>query len=205
MFGRFRALVILGAILLGTSRADAASIEQLLQGARAQVGETVNYDGSYRSIPYPGGDVPRASGVCTDVVVRAYRAVGLDLQKLVHEDMERNFALYPSKRRWGLSLPDSNIDHRRVPNLETFFSRFGKKLSVDLSVDGAEPGDLLVWMLPGALPHIGFVSDRKQGSDYLVIHNVGRGAKEEPFIGEYPLVGHYRYLPRDLFSGQEQR
>lgn len=172
-------------------------ISKLIESARAQVGQTVFYDGTYRSIDYPGGDVSKDTGVCTDVIVRAYRNVGYDLQRLVHEDMRAHFPLYPSRRIWGLTRPDSNIDHRRVPNLQTFFTRFGEKRSTDLTVDAAQPGDLLVWMLPGNLPHIGIVSDRKRsdGREHLVIHNIGQGTKEEDLIGRYDLIGHFRYTP----------
>lgn len=192
------ALFYLGVLLPMVCEAQLPTgVPKLLESARSQIGETVEYDGSYRAIPYPAGDVAKETGVCTDVVVRAFRKLGYDLQQLVHEDMRSNFDLYPSRRLWGLSKPDSNIDHRRVPNLETFFSRFGKKLSPNLASDPAQPGDLLVWMLPGNLPHIGIVSDRKRWGwgHYLVIHNIGRGAKEEELIGQYDLVGHYRYAP----------
>lgn len=187
-------------VLLPTMECEAqllAGVPKLLESARAQIGETVEYDGTYRSIPYPGGDVAKETGVCTDVVIRAFRRVGYDLQRLVHEDMREHFSAYPSRRIWGLTKPDSNIDHRRVPNLETFFGRFGEKRSADLTVDPAKPGDLLVWLLPGNLPHIAIVSDRKRadGSEYLVIHNIGQGTKEEDLIGQYELVGHYRYTP----------
>lgn len=172
-------------------------IEALLQSAQSQIGQTVEYDGSYRVIAYPGGDVPLTTGVCTDVVIRAYRALGFDLQKLVHEDMKAHFAEYPSGKIWGLSRPDSNIDHRRVPNLQTFFARQGISFAPGVNDEPPLPGDLLSWDLPGNLPHIGIVSDRKtqDGSQYLVIHNIGSGAKEEDVIGRFRLTGHYRYRP----------
>ena len=169
--------------------------QALIANARRQIGTTIHYDGSYEAILYPGGDVDPSRGVCTDVVIRAYRGVGLDLQVLVHEDMKKNFAAYPSKRIWGLSKPDKNIDHRRVPNLQKFFQRQNAELSKDLSRSPAKPGDLLTWMLPGNLPHIGIVSD-KYNSDrtrYLILHNIGNGTKEEDIIDKYPLTGHYRY------------
>ena len=182
---------------VGCEAQQLAGVQKLIASARAQVGETVEYDGTYRSIDYPGGDVAKDTGVCTDVIIRAYRKVGYDLQQLVHEDMRAHFDLYPSRRKWDLRRPDSNIDHRRVPTLARFFSRFGEKRSANLAVDPAQPGDLLVWLLPGNLPHIAIVSDRRRtdGSEYLVIHNIGQGAKEEDLIGRYELIGHYRYAP----------
>jgi uncharacterized protein len=170
--------------------------EKLLQSARSQIGRTIDYDGSYHVLPYPGGDVPLRQGVCTDVVIRAYRALEIDLQKLVHEDMRAHFELYPSRKIWGLTHPDSNIDHRRVPNLQKFFERQGKAFGISGS-EALRPGDLLTWELPGALPHIGIVSDRKalDGSQYLIIHNIGRGTKEEEVLGMFKLTGHYRYAP----------
>ena len=190
--------IFLCMLLISEAIAEPSSeIGALLRSARAQVGETVGYDGSYRTIAYPGGDVPSATGVCTDVVIRAYRKLGFDLQRLVHEDLKAHFQEYPSRRIWGLMKPDRNIDHRRVPNLEAFFKRHGKVLSIDLEAEPALPGDLLVWVVPEALPHIGIVSDRKRadGSEYLVIHNIGEGAKEEDVIGRFKLTGHYRYAP----------
>ena len=120
----------------------------------------VTYDGSYLSIPYPNGDVPKDIGVCTDVLIRAYRKLGTDLQKLVHEDMKSNFSLYPSKRIWGLKSTDKNIDHRRVPNLQTFFKRHGVNLSISDNKMDYSVGEIVTWMLPGNLPHIGIVIDQ---------------------------------------------
>ncbi len=174
-------------------------VSELIESARAQVGKTLIYDGSYQAISYPGGDVPLVRGVCTDVIVRAYRTLGFDLQKLVHQDMRARFEAYPSTRIWGLSRPDRNIDHRRVPNLGAFFKRHARVFSAELENDPASPGDLLTWRLPGGLPHIGLVSDRKNpgGERYLVIHNIGFGAQEEDVIGQFELTGHYRYRPWD--------
>lgn len=178
------------------SRADDFDPQKLITAARSQVGVTTGYDGSYRKIAYPGGDVSATTGVCTDVLVRAYRVLGLDLQKLVHEDMARNFTLYP--RQWGLKGRDTNIDHRPVPNLQVFFARYGKALSV--SPDGAEyaPGDIVTWNLRLAgspLPHIGIVSDKKSadGKRPLMIHNIGGGAQEEDMLFNFKITGHYRY------------
>ncbi|HOT27370.1 MAG TPA: DUF1287 domain-containing protein [Candidatus Ozemobacteraceae bacterium] len=167
------------------------SLERFLESAMLQTRLTLFYDPSYVKLPYPSGDVPIERGVCTDVIVRAFRAVGVDLQKLVHEDMKRHFRLYP--KRWGLTRPDPNIDHRRVPNLETFFSRHGMKIA-DLSPASFRKGDLVVWNLPGGLPHIGIVAtDPATGSPRpLCIHNVGAGTRLEDVLVEWPITAHYR-------------
>ncbi len=158
----------------------------ILEAARAQVGVTVIYDGSYRRIAYPGGDIPADRGVCTDVLIRAYRKAGMDLQVLVHEDMTRAFDAYP--HLWGLRRPDSNIDHRRVQNLKVFFSRHGKTLPVSASAGDYLPGDIVVWRLPSGLPHIGLVSSRLvPGTGRpLVIHNIGQGTQEEDILFPTP-------------------
>ena len=155
----------------------------------------VAYDGSYFKIPYPNGDIPPHLGVCTDVVIRSYRALGIDLQKAVHEDMVRHFAVYPSKRIWGLSRPDRNIDHRRVPNLRVFFARNGEELPVSDRGDAYRAGDLVTWMLPGNLPHIGIVSSQftPDGKRRLIVHNIGAGPKLEDVLFRFPITGHYRY------------
>jgi uncharacterized protein YijF (DUF1287 family) len=167
--------------------------DRLVAAAIAQTtGPRVTYDGAYRRIPYPGGDVPETIGVCTDVVIRAYRRIGVDLQVKVHEDMAKSFRAYP--RQWGLAGPDSNIDHRRVPNLQTFFSRVGASLAVSRSADDYRPGDLVTWMLPGNLPHIGIVADRRTaGGTPLIIHNIGRGPEIEDVLFSFDITGHYRY------------
>lgn len=183
---------LLAAVALAVSSAAFADTPQLVAAAREQTQSAVIYDGSYIRIGYPMGDVPQGRGVCTDVVIRAYRAIGIDLQVLVHEDMRDSFALYP--RLWGSSKPDPNIDHRRVPNLQKFFERVGAKMRA-----GAAPaylaGDLVTWMLPGNLPHIGIVSDRlAPGTGRpLIIHNIGAGPVEEDMLLAYPITGHYRY------------
>jgi uncharacterized protein YijF (DUF1287 family) len=159
--------------------------------ARRQIGVTRVYDPAYVVLPYPSGDVAQDRGVCTDVVIRALRAEGLDLQKTVHEDMRAHFGLYPKK--WGLRRPDRNIDHRRVPNLQTWFARQGWSLTPAQSANAYRPGDLVTWMLPGNLPHIGIVSDRTSWRDVpLIIHNIGSGAREEDILFAYPITGHYR-------------
>lgn len=182
---------------LPTAAGTIANIVTLIESARSQVGKTIIYDGSYQRMSYPGGDIPIERGVCTDVIVRAYRALGFDLQQLVHEDMRKHFNQYPSRRIWGHTRPDRNIDHRRVPNLSAYLMRHAKSFSKDLEKDPARPGDILTWNLPGNLPHIGLVSDRKtfDGSQYLVIHNIGAGTREEDIIGQFELTGHYRYHP----------
>jgi uncharacterized protein YijF (DUF1287 family) len=165
---------------------------ELVIAARRQVGITVIYDGSYRTLDYPGGDVPIERGVCTDVIVRALRtARGADLQKLVHEDMSTHFRDYP--RRWGLTRPDANIDHRRVPNLMTYFERAGHARPLSSAAADYLPGDLVAWDLGGGVLHIGLVSDRKAVTGVpLVIHNIGAGAREENILFRYAIIGHYR-------------
>ena len=163
--------------------------------ARAQIGKTVLYDGSYRRLAYPGGDVPLERGVCTDVLVRAFRAAGADLQALVHEDMKAAFDRYPTA--WGLTAPDANIDHRRVPNLVVFFSRHARVLRADDDPSHYAPGDVVVWRLASGVPHIGLVSDAlAPGTGRpLVIHNIGRGVQEEDVLFAYVLTHHFRYIP----------
>lgn len=165
---------------------------RLTEAALERTNHTVIYNGSYRQIPYPGGDVPAHIGVCTDVLVRSYRTVGIDLQELVHEDMKAAFSAYP--KIWGLSRPDSNIDHRRVPNLETFFTRNG--VSLPLSDDPTEylPGDIVSWRLPGGQPHIGIVTDQiaRSGAP-MIVHNIGFGPKLDDILFEYEMKGHFRF------------
>lgn len=168
--------------------------QRLVEAAREQTRHRVVYDGSYQRIAYPMGDVAPDRGVCTDVVIRAYRELDIDLQQLVHEDMKANFSLYP--KHWGLSRPDSNIDHRRVPNLQTYFKRHGHSLGVPRTMDAYKPGDLVTWMLPGNLPHIGVVSTRRSadGERPLIIHNIGAGPQEEDALNVAPITGHYRFV-----------
>ena len=187
--------VLLALLLAAPAMADSGRC--LVEAARKQIGVTVLYDSGYRRIPYPNGDVPQDRGVCTDVLVRAYRQLGVDLQVRVHEDMSAAWRAYP--KNWGLSRPDSNIDHRRVPNLGTFFTRKGKALPVSRNAKDYVPGDLVTWRLPSGVPHIGIVSDRKMASGVpLVIHNIGGGTQEEDALFVYTLTGHYRYAPEDL-------
>jgi uncharacterized protein len=169
----------------GRSRSGRA----LIGAARRQIGVTLNYDPGYTALTFPGGDVPRSRGVCTDVVIRAYRdAFGLDLQALVNADMRRAFAAYP--HRWGLRGPDRSIDHRRVPNLAAFFARQHAQLPIPRDANGWQPGDIFTSLIGGRLPHIGIVSDRQPG---CVIHNIGNGAREEVALFRYPITGRYRW------------
>jgi uncharacterized protein YijF (DUF1287 family) len=166
----------------------------LIQAARSQIGVTTRYDGGYVGLSYPGGDIDRKTGVCTDVVIRALRdAHGIDLQVKVHEDMKRAFSSYP--KNWGLSRTDKNIDHRRVPNLQTYLKRQGNARPVTTVAKDYQPGDIVTWTVSKTLPHIGIVSDRlnKAGTHPLVIHNIGAGTQEEDILFAFPITGHYRY------------
>lgn len=173
--------------------------EQLNAAALARTKAFVLYDPAYVRIAYPGGDVAENRGVCSDVVIRAYRALGIDLQQLVHEDMRANFAAYP--KHWGLTRPDSNIDHRRVPNLETFLRRQGAALPPSDDPADYKPGDVVAWNLRGPggfLPHIGIVTDKRTPSGRpKIVHNIGFGPKLEDVLFSWPMTGHYRYLPTD--------
>lgn len=167
---------------------------KLSDAALSIVDESIEYDPEYRKIPYPNGDVPANKGVCTDVVIRAYRKLGTDLQKLVHEDMKANFSKYP--KAWGLSKPDTNIDHRRVPNLQVFFTRKGQSVTTTKNKADYKPGDIVTWMLPSNRPHIGVVVDKKAPSgNYMMVHNIGYGQKMDDCLFEYTITGHYRYNP----------
>lgn len=167
----------------------------LLAKHAEQLPRLVIYDSSYRQISYPNGDVPEQYGVCSDVVIRSYRKIGIDLQKLVHEDMKANFRQYPSQRMWGLRKPDTNIDHRRVPNLEVFFSRKGKNKPISKSVSDYVPGDIVSWRLDNGRPHIGIVTSIKSPNthNYLIMHNIGYGQIMEDVLFRWDIVGHYSY------------
>ncbi|MCU7848191.1 MAG: DUF1287 domain-containing protein [Candidatus Thiodiazotropha sp. (ex Lucinoma kastoroae)] len=190
----------LSLILLATTTTSLSATfeEDLVAAALERTRHTIRYDGSYMSIAYPGGDVPDHMGVCTDVIIRTYRALGTDLQQLIHEDMVANFKAYPSKRLWGLSNPDSNIDHRRVPNLQVFFERNAIKLPVSRHGDDYKPGDIVTWMLPGNLPHIGIVTDKLSTHTGLplIVHNIGSGPVIEDMLFHYRITAHYHYLPQ---------
>lgn len=177
--------------LLSLLASVAVADSRLPELARRQIGVTVEYDSAYVGLAYPGGDVPEERGVCTDVVIRALRLLDFDLQKEVHEDMKRNFAAYP--KYWGLKRPDKNIDHRRVPNLQTFFKRRGWGLPVSRDAADYKPGDLVTCLVGDSLPHIMIVSDRRNEEGIpLVIHNIGVGTEEEDCLFTFPLTGHYR-------------
>lgn len=164
---------------------------RLAAAAIERTNHHVRYISDYVSIPYPGGDVPADTGVCTDEVIRSYRAVGIDLQKEVHEDMMRNFDAYPHKRQ---RHPDKNIDHRRVPNLMVFFSRRGEQLPMSTRSEDYSPGDIVAWDLGGGITHMGIVVDRKGPSGrYMVVHNIGRGPQMEDVVFDWKVIGHYRY------------
>jgi uncharacterized protein YijF (DUF1287 family) len=182
---------VLSLSLLVSSLATGGSAG-VVEAARTQIGKTVSYDPIYRELDYPNGDVPIETGVCADVVVRALRqGIGIDLQKLLHEDMRVSFSRYPQK--WGLKQPDKNIDHRRVPNLQTFFRRSGWALPLSQAPRDFLPGDLVTCTVPPNLPHIMIVSDRTNASGRpAIIHNIGAGAREEDRLFEFPHTGHYR-------------
>ncbi|MEP7009433.1 MAG: DUF1287 domain-containing protein [Acidobacteriota bacterium] len=170
------------------------AVRTVVDSARAQTHLTTSYDPSYVRIGYPDGDVKPETGVCADVVIRAFRKAGVDLQKDVHEDMARKFKAYP--QRWGLKRPDTNIDHRRVPNLMTFFRRAGKELPITAQAGDYLPGDVVAWDLGGGITHIGVVSDendRRSGRHWMV-HNIGRGARLEDVLFSWKVIGHYRYF-----------
>jgi len=186
--------------LLQTSRVgpsnQQAFLEKLSTAAIERTHHAVRYDPQYVRIPYPGGDVPAGTGVCSDEVIRAYRGLGIDLQKEVHEDMVADFSAYPNQRRWLLVHPDSNIDHRRVPNLMVFFSRKGTSLPTTTRAEDYQPGELVTWDLGGGVPHIGIVVDRKSAASgrYMVVHNIGAGPKMEDVLFNWKITGHYRYF-----------
>jgi len=185
---------VMAGLFAGT--AWAAPAADFVKAVDALQNPTIVYDGSYQRIAYPMGDVAPGKGVCTDVVVRAYRAVGVDLQKLVHQDMVQHFAAYPHPRKWRLTHTDTNIDHRRVPNLAAFFARHGKTLKITHQAADYAPGDIVVWSLTGlgAQSHIGIVTDRLAPSGRpLVMHNIGYGQVMEDVLFAYEISGHFRY------------
>ena len=194
-----RALALLSLLAVAPFALAQDLADKVAGAARAQVGVTLAYDPAYTRIPYPMGDVPAARGVCTDVVVRAYRAAGLDLQRRVHEDMRANFRAYP--RNWGLRRPDPNIDHRRVPNLQRYFARHGQALPLRAQAADYRAGDVVSWKLPNGLDHVGIVSHRRVGSGVgarpLVVHNIGAGAREEDVLFAWKQTGHYRSFPKE--------
>jgi uncharacterized protein YijF (DUF1287 family) len=171
-----------------------ANLKLLIDGAAEQIGKTTSYDPSYQKLEYPNGDVPIETGVCSDVIVRAFRKGGIDLQKDVHEDMKGNFAAYPT--RWGMKGTDANIDHRRVPNLRTYFTRKGKSMATDGPSETFQPGDIITWDLGSGVDHVGILSNVwfKPAQRYLIIHNIGAGTKMEDVLFAWKITGHYRYF-----------
>jgi uncharacterized protein YijF (DUF1287 family) len=169
------------------------ALARMIEGAKEQTEQTFYYDPAYVKLDYPGGDVPLERGVCTDVVVRAFRKGGVDLQKEVHEDMKRAFSVYPTK--WGLTKPDANIDHRRVPNLQKYFERRGKSLPITQKASNYQPGDVVAWDV-GGLDHIGLVTNLwlPEAQQFLIVHNIGGGARIENALFSWQITGHYRYF-----------
>ena len=178
-------------VFLGKAQAQFA--QKLSDAALSLTKDRVIYDPAYYSIKYPNGDVAPDKGVCTDVIIRAYRKLGIDLQKEVHEDMKKNFSKYPKK--FGLKKPDTNIDHRRVPNLMVFFAKFGQSKSTEANPALYAPGDIVTWLLPGNLTHIGIVVNKRSadGKRYLIVHNIGAGQVIEDCLFKFTITGHYQY------------
>ncbi len=196
---RFFSLVVFFSSILSYSHADQSvsctdSLNKIIQQALSQIEVTRYYDPSYLKIKYPGGDVSVERGVCTDVIVRAFRSVGIDLQVLIHEDMKAHFEKYPKK--WGLKNPDSNIDHRRVPNIVTWLKRNGKWIADSGNSTDFRPGDIVTWDLGNHIDHIGIVSNKRvENSDrYAIIHNIGNGAVLEDMLFNFKITGHFRYF-----------
>lgn len=158
----------------------------------------IRYDGRYIPIAYPMGDVPPNIGVCTDVIIRSYRSLGIDLQRLVHEDMSKAFYAYPNLSKWKLGAPDPNIDHRRVHNLRAFFARHAQRLPVTRNPRDYRPGDIVTWSLGGDQGHIGIVVNRRSPADpnrYMIVHNISSGTKMEDVLFDWPITGHFSYFP----------
>ncbi|MBI6404447.1 DUF1287 domain-containing protein [Proteus sp. PR00208] len=190
-------ITVLLLLITPFSSAQALTSEQnkkLVEYA-ADLPRAVFYDSDYRKIDYPMGDVPAYKGVCSDVIIRSYRGIDIDLQKLLHEDIKANFSAYPSKRMWGLNKPDTNIDHRRVPNLEVFFTRKGKVKPITKNAEDYVPGDIVSWRLYNGRPHIGIVVNKKSGDNqrYLVMHNIGFGQVAEDVLFSWKITGHFTY------------
>jgi uncharacterized protein YijF (DUF1287 family) len=187
-----RVLFLIGCLFLS---AQEDFFHKLSNAAVELTHQDVKYDPSYFSIGYPNGDVPANKGVCTDVIIRAYRKLGIDLQKSVHEDMVKNFKLYPNN--WGLKKTDTNIDHRRVPNLQTFFKRHGVSLDLSKTPNDYHPGDIVTWNLGKGITHIGIVINNKSTDNkrHLIVHNIGNGQEVSDCLFSYTVTGHYQYDP----------
>ncbi|TXH98312.1 MAG: DUF1287 domain-containing protein [Pseudorhodobacter sp.] len=184
--------VVVAQAVAAETLAASPEAQALIRAAEGQVGVTTSYDPAYVALEFPGGDVAADRGVCTDVVIRALRvAHGIDLQAAVNRDMKGHFAAYP--KTWGLKTTDRNIDHRRVPNLQTFLSRMGAEVTGEF-----EPGDIVTTLLPGNLPHILIVTDRRGASGPMIVHNIGAGTRVEDRLFEFPHTGHYRLTPEVL-------
>ena len=180
---------------------------KLSNAALGRLKSRIRYDGSYVKIGYPWGDVPSNIGVCTDVVIRSYRKLGIDLQQQVHQDMSRAFNTYPNLRKWGLSRPDTNIDHRRVYNLRKFFTRKGAALPISRNPNQYKPGDVVSWMVGPGLPHIGVVVNRRSKADprrFMVVHNIANGPELEDMLFRFPITGHFRYTAAHARNNQPQ-
>jgi uncharacterized protein len=196
----FRSLHAIPPSVLQLAPRQQRFLDDFVAAAVERTHHIVRYDPAYVRIPYPGGDVPASTGVCTDEIIRAYRAVGIDLQKEVHEDMASHLAAYPHRRsrasHAAITTTDPNIDHRRVPNLMVFFSRHGQTLSVSADARDYRPGDLVTWGLGSGITHIGIVVDQKspQSGRYLIVHNIGQGPQMEDVLFNWKIIGHYRYL-----------
>ncbi len=186
------ALLSIALLMPAMAASPISSGDKLALDAKKQIGVTIRYDPTYRKLDFPRGDVAQETGVCTDVLVRAYRLQNIDLQQLINVDMKASFSAYP--KTWGLKSTDKNIDHRRVPNIETYLKRHGQSLSIT-DKNSFKAGDIVSWRLPNSnLPHIGIVSDKSAGDGTpLIIHNIGRGTQEENILFAYPIHGHYRY------------
>jgi len=169
--------------------------QALVAAALERTQHSVRYDGAYVRLGYPMGDVPSDTGVCTDVIIRSYRAVGIDFQALIHQDIKHHFNQYPSQIMWGLTRPDKNIDHRRVPNIQAFLRRHNAQLPISTQGSAYQAGDMVTWMVNGNLPHIGIVVNRmsKDGQRPLIVHNIGRGPELEDMLFNFPITGHYRF------------
>jgi uncharacterized protein len=201
----WRALLVLAAVTCSACRYGAASsqqkvaiesdqITQVVEAAVEQSKYTTGYDPSYAKLDYPGGDVPIETGVCADVIIRAFRKGGIDLQKEIHEDMGRGFSEYP--QLWGAKRPDRNIDHRRVPNLMAFFKRKGKELLITKSPSDYQPGDIVAWDLGNGQTHIGMMTNMlsSRAGQLMIVHNIGAGTRVEDVLFNWKIIGHYRFF-----------